>query len=83
MDPGCDGSVRDYNFDITWPQYIKGKLGFSLKGNLEHYGTKDPPLIDPKNIRVPIKMYYSTGDELAPPKVSRLPSFFPSSLITV
>lgn len=71
---GCDGTVRDYNYDIYPWTSIKLKLGLAESENVKRYGSSEPPLLDPKNIRVPLKIYYTDGDDFVPPQVNKYPS---------
>jgi pimeloyl-ACP methyl ester carboxylesterase len=40
----------------------------SAKENTAHYGQATPPVWDPKNIRVPMRLFAGTSDELADPE---------------
>ncbi|XP_022688816.1 gastric triacylglycerol lipase-like isoform X1 [Varroa jacobsoni] len=63
---GCDGSVRDYDYDQGALTSLLISLGWKESMNVKKYGTPEPPLLDAKNIQVPIKIYYSDGDDFVP-----------------
>ena len=61
--PGCDGYLRDYDYDLGMT--TQGLMSLGLRGsrNMEVYGTPNPPIVDIEGFRFPIKFYYSEGDE--------------------
>lgn len=79
FDQGCDGLVREFNYDMG--PITASLVAFGLKEsmNMKVYGSPQPPLQNPENIRVPIKLYYSDGDDFTPEAVSLSLSPFPSS----
>ncbi|XP_022702029.1 gastric triacylglycerol lipase-like isoform X3 [Varroa jacobsoni] len=49
-------------------RFLWGVFGDAKKLNPEMYnGQTEPPILDPQNIHVPIKLYWSEGDRYAPP----------------
>ncbi|XP_066148930.1 lipase 3-like [Euwallacea fornicatus] len=46
--------------DATFRQYDYGS-----EGNMEHYGTSEPPSYDPANITAPVAVYYAKNDFFA------------------
>lgn len=66
---GCDGSVREFDYDQGPLTSLLIALGFKESNNVKQYGSAVPPLLDPKNIQVPVKLYYSDGDDFVPEEV--------------
>ena len=62
------------NTVIHYAQGINSKtfshFDYGRKGNQEHYGSKDPPLVDMKLVTIPVASYWSDNDWLAHPSVS-------------
>ncbi|OQR73761.1 lipase 1-like [Tropilaelaps mercedesae] len=65
---GCDGSVREFDYDQGPLTSLLISLGLKESTNMKKYGSLEPPLLDPRNIRVPVKLYYSDGDDFVPEK---------------
>ncbi|XP_018495072.2 uncharacterized protein LOC100906938 [Galendromus occidentalis] len=63
---GCDGNMREFDYDHGLIPRLLMKLGLRSSKNLEKYGTTEPPILDAKNIDIDLKMYYSDGDILVP-----------------
>lgn len=70
----CDGSVREFDYDHGLLTRLLLHFNLTTSRNMERYGTEKPPILDPKRIRIPIKMYYSDGDDLVPVQVNLVPS---------
>ena len=66
----CDGSAHDFDYDHGPLTKLLIRLGLKESKNLRVYGSVEPPRLDAKNIRIPIKLYYSVGDNLSTEKVS-------------
>ena len=60
-------ALTNWNF-INHPCIFADKFqlyDFGLKGNLEKYGTRDPPLYNWTNVKIPSVIFYSEDDWFA------------------
>ena len=62
--------MKEFDHDFGILPRLLTKLGLRSSRNLQVYGTTEPPVFDPKNIKVDVKLYYSIGDPYVPEKAS-------------
>lgn len=62
--------MREFDYDYGLIPRLLTRLGLRASKNLKTYGSIEAPLLDAKNIKVDLKMYYADGDVLVPSKVS-------------
>ena len=62
--------MREFDHDYSLLARLLIKLGLRESKNLEAYGTPEPPVLDAKNIKLDLKLYYSDGDTLIKEKAS-------------
>ena len=67
--PGCDGYLREFDYDFGMTTQLLMRLGLRGSRNMEVYGTPDPPIVEIEGFRFPIKFYYSEGDGLTTKEV--------------
>lgn len=67
--PGCDGLLRDYDYDFGATTEFLMWLGLKGSRNVEVYGTREPPVMEIEKFSFPVKVYYSDGDLIMPKDV--------------